>query len=744
MRYQFLSLLLLCGPWLWSQSFGLTNAQEKELQDLMDKMTIEEKIGQLTLFTSDWDVTGPTLRGNYQEDIKSGKVGSIFNAHTAAYNRDLQRMAVEETRLGIPLLFGYDVIHGYKTIFPISLGESASWDLEAIEQAARVAAEEASAAGLHWTFAPMVDVSRDPRWGRISEGAGEDPYLGSRIAEARVRGFQGSDLSRNNTLIACAKHFAAYGAAKAGRDYHTVDMSERVLRETFLPPFKAALDAGVQSYMTAFNELFGVPATGSEFLLTDILREEWGFDGFVVTDYTSINEMLPHGVVANLQEAGELALQAGVDMDMQGAVFYDHLKQSLDNGEIDEVMIDRSVERVLRAKYLLGLFEDPYRYSDTTRENQTVLAEAHLEMARDVARKSMVLLKNNGVLPLSAQGQQIALIGPLADSQADLLGSWHAAGEAKDVVTLRQGLQEALGDRSELLYAKGCSVEGGNRSGFPEALALARQADVAILAVGENWWMSGEAASRSELDLPGVQLDLIRDIKATGTPVVVVLMNGRPLAIPEVDEQADAILETWFSGTMGGAAIADILLGNYNPSGRLPVTFPRNVGQVPIHYSMKNTGRPMDPDSKYTSKYLDVPNSPLYPFGYGLSYTTFEYGEPVVSAPSFTADEELRFSVVVENTGSLPGRETVQFYVRDLVGSVTRPVLELQGFEQIDLAPGEEKTVVFELSAEALRFYRRDMSYGFEPGEFELFVGPNASDLQSVKVKLISNQKSKP
>lgn len=739
-----LLVLLFTTIWSMGQSKALTDDQESYLDSLLQEMTLTEKIGQLTLFTSDWDVTGPTLRDNYQEDIQAGRVGAIFNAHTAAYNRRLQKMAVEETRLGIPLLFGYDVIHGYRTIFPIPLGESASWDLEAIERSARIAAVEASAAGLHWTFAPMVDISRDPRWGRISEGAGEDPHLGSMIARARVRGFQGDDLHALNTLVSCAKHFAAYGAPKAGRDYHTVDMSERVLREVYLPPFKAALDAGAQTVMTAFNELFGVPASGSRFLLTQILRDEWDFEGFVVTDYTSINEMLDHGVVANLQEAGELALTAGVDMDMQGAVFYDHLEASVREGKVDEADIDRAVLRVLRVKMLLGLFDAPYRYSDTQREARTILAEAHLQAARDVARKSMVLLKNNGVLPLSSAGQKIALIGPLADSQEDLLGSWHAAGRSEEVISLRQALNQQIDSTSEVIYARGCAVEGDDRSGFPAALAAARQADVAVVAVGEKWWMSGEAASRAFLDLPGQQAALIQTIKETGTPVVVVLMNGRPLAIPDVHESADAILETWFAGTMGGPAIADVLLGDYNPSGRLPVTFPRTVGQVPLHYAMKNTGRPLDPDDKYTSKYLDVPNTPLYPFGYGLSYTTFTYQKPEVSDTTFRPGVPITISVEVKNTGSRPGRETVQCYVRDLVGTTTRPVLQLKGFQQVDLEPGATQTVRFTLRAEDVAFYTRDMNYTWEPGAFELFVGPHSGNLQSVRVALTSIQKSNP
>jgi len=733
----FLSLTGLC----LGQAYRLSPKQEAFLDDLIEEMTLTEKIGQLTLFTSDWDVTGPTLRDNYKEDIQTGRVGAIFNAHTAAYNRELQRIAVEETRLGIPLLFGYDVIHGYRTIFPIPLGESASWDLDAMEKSARVSSMEAAASGLHWTFAPMVDIARDPRWGRIAEGPGEDPYLASRIAEARVRGIQGEDLSDVYTLLACVKHFAAYGAAQAGRDYHTVDMSERVLREVYLPPFKAAVAAGAQTIMTSFNELFGVPASGSKFLLTDILRDEWDFQGFVVTDYTSINEMTDHGVVADFQEAGELSLQAGVDMDMQSAAFYDHLQASLEEGAVTQAMIDRAVRRILRSKLLLGLFDDPYRYSDVEREKELVLAEAHLDEARAMARKSMVLLKNNGVLPLSQQGQKVALIGPLADSQEDLLGSWHAAGRNDEAISLRTALEDMLGQGSELIYSQGCEVEGEVRAGFPAALAAARQADVAVLAVGEKWWMSGEAASRANIDLPGSQLDLIRAVKETGTPVVVVLMNGRPLAIPEVHETADAILETWYAGTMGGPAIADVLLGKYNPSGRLPVTFPRHVGQVPIYYGMKNTGRPMNPNDKYTSKYLDVPNTPLYPFGYGLSYTSFAYGTPQVSDTIFQAGETVTLSVAVRNTGDRPGRETVQFYVRDMVGSVTRPVAQLKGFQQIDLAPGEERTVRFTLIADDLAFYRKDMSYGWEPGAFTLLVGPNSADVQSVQVHLQSIQK---
>ncbi len=708
---------------------------DQRVDSLLALMTLDEKIGQMTLFTSDWDVTGPTMRKGYEADIKAGRAGAIFNAHTSAYTHKLQRMAVEETRLGIPLLLGYDVIHGYRTIFPISLGESASWDMAAIEKGARVAAVESTAAGLHWTFAPMVDIARDPRWGRMSEGAGEDVYLGKLIAAARVRGFQGSDLGAANTLLACVKHFAAYGAAQAGRDYHTVDISDGVLRETYLPPFKAALDAGAQSVMTSFNELNGIPATGNRYLMTQILRDEWGFDGFVVTDYTSINEMIPHGVVADEKEAGELALQAGVDMDMQGAVFYNHLKKSVAEGRVQVAQIDEAVRRVLRVKYELGLFDDPYRYGNAERERDEIMSAGHLAAARDVARKSFVLLKNEGqTLPLNKTAK-VAVIGQLADSKADMLGSWHADGRAEDCVTVLAGIRAKVG-AGQVTYAEGTQVEGMSRDGFTAALNVARNADAIVAVVGENWWMSGEAAVRSELDLPGNQLELVRELIATGKPVAVVLMNGRPLAIPELDTTAAAILETWFPGTQGGHAVADVLFGDYNPSGKLPVTFPRSVGQVPIHYNMKNTGRPLDLNNKYTSKYLDIPNSPLYPFGHGLSYTTFTYGQPTVDRTDFSDTEPVTVSVKVTNTGKYAGSETVQLYVHDLVGSVTRPVRELKGFEQVMLQPGESRTVTFTLNTTDLVFYTADLEFQTEPGDFDVYVGGNSDAPNKVRIRL--------
>jgi len=721
--------------------FTITAFAQKSVDEKVDSvlalMTLEEKIGQMTLFTTDWAVTGPTIREGYEADVRSGRVGALFNAHTTNFTRRLQEIAVEETRLGIPLLFGYDVIHGYKTIFPIPLAEAASWNLDAIEKSARIAAEEATAAGLHWTFAPMVDIARDPRWGRIAEGSGEDVHLSNEIARARVRGFQGDDISATNTMLACAKHYAAYGAAQAGRDYHTVDISEMVLRETYLPPFKAALEEGVYTFMTSFNEIFGVPATGSEFLLTDILREEWDFNGFVVTDYTSINEMIPHGVVADEAEAGILAVQAGVDMDMQGAVFHNHLAKAVKEGHVSEARIDESVRRILRQKFLLGLFDDPYRYSDSEREEATVLAEANLEAARDVARKSIVLLKNeNDVLPLSKDVGTLAVIGPLADNKQELLGSWFASGDAQDAVTLLTGIEEKVSNETEILYAKGADIESNSTDAFDEAVLAAMRADAVVVAVGEKGLMSGEAASRSMIDLPGVQKELVLRLVETGKPVVVVLMNGRPLAIPEVTEQAPAILETWFLGTQAGPAIADVLFGDYNPSGKLPVTFPRNVGQVPIFYSMKNTGRPFDANNKYTSKYLDVPNTPLYPFGFGLSYTTFEYSDLKVDKTRFAMNESLSISITVQNTGDAAGTETVQLYIRDLVASITRPVKELKDFQQVTLAPNESQTLTFTLTTDDLKFYNSDLDYVAEPGEFAIFVGTNSADTQSLTVEL--------
>ena len=714
------------------------------IADLMSRMTLEEKIGQLNLLSSSWDVTGPTLREGYQDDVRAGNVGAIFNAHTAKYTRSLQKLAVEDTRLGIPLLFGYDVIHGYKTIFPISLGEAASWDLAAIENAARVAAIEASAAGVHWTFAPMVDIARDPRWGRISEGAGEDPYLGSKIARARVRGFQGDDLAAVDTVLATAKHYAAYGQAQAGRDYHTTDMSLRELWDTYLPPFRAASEAGVATYMTAFNELNGVPATANAYLLNEILKARWRFQGFVVSDYTAVDELVPHGFARDKKHAAELAINAGVDMDMQGASFMTHLAALSKAGSVSIDTIDKAVRRILEMKYRLGLFSDPYRYSDKEREEQAIYAQEHLEAARDMARKSIVLLKNErGLLPLKTSDIALAVIGPLADSKSDMIGSWSAAGDREErPVTLLEGIKARLGDSVDVHFEEGAGYgfdPEDDSSAFDAALAAAGRADVIIAAMGESGGMTGEAASRTSLELPGNQQELLIALRKLGKPIVLVLMNGRPLSIEWADENVHAILETWFAGTEGGHAIADVLFGDYNPSGKLPVTFPRNVGQVPIYYNMKNTGRPYSPndaEQNYRSRYQDSPNSPLYPFGYGLSYTTFEYSDLTLERTRMGAGGSITVRVSVANTGEVDGEEVVQLYVRDLVGSVTRPVKELKGFRKILLEKGERQVVEFELRPSDLAFHRQDMSYGAEAGEFRVLVGGNSEELLEAEFRL--------
>lgn len=736
-------LYFIIFVWLVSSCVPSGNNREKaaspyedEISSLLDLMTVEEKIGQMSLFTSDWDVTGPTIRSGYKQDIIDGKVGAIFNAYGVDYVRELQQMAVDCTRLKIPLMFGYDVIHGYKTIFPIPLGQAASWDMEAIEKSEHIAAVEASAEGLQWTFAPMVDVARDPRWGRIAEGSGEDTYLGSRIAAARVHGFQGDDLTKVNTMAACAKHFAAYGAAQAGRDYNTVDISDRTLREIYLPPFKAAVDAGVVTFMTAFNELDGVPATGNKYLLTDILKDKWHFKGFVVTDYTSIEEMVDHGIVTDEKETAELALHAGVDMDMQSAAYYDFLKQSYDEGKVSPEEIDDAVRRILRVKYMLGLFDDPYKYLDNERERTMVMRPENLDFAREFAAKSIVLLKNKDqVLPLSKDTKTIAVVGPLADSKRDMIGSWSAAGDYQKSVTLLEGVREKVPE-SRILYAKGCDVDGDDKSGFTEAVSVARRADVVILGIGEHYSMSGEAASRSSINVPGVQEDLAKALFKLGKPVVVVLMNGRPLDLSWLDENAPAMLETWFLGTQAGHAMADVIFGDYNPAGKLTVTFPRNLGQVPIFYNHKNTGRPFDANDKYTTRYLDVPNTPLYPFGYGLSYTTFEYSDLQLSKTEIGNPGSLQVSVTVKNTGKFAGGEVVQLYIRDLVGSVTRPVKELKDFRKIHLNPGTSEVVTFDIATDQLEFLNIDMKMVVEPGDFEVYVGTNSENVLAGRFKV--------
>lgn len=714
---------------------------ENRIDSLLALMTLEEEIGQLTLYTSDWDVTGPTIRSGYKDDIKAGKVGAIFNAFTAQYTMDLQKVAVEGTRLHIPLLFGYDVIHGHRTIFPIPLGLSASWDLNSIELSARIAATEASAEGLHWAFGPMVDIARDPRWGRIAEGSGEDTYLGCQIARVMIKGYQGQKLGDLNSVMASVKHFAAYGAAQAGRDYHTVDLSERTLREVYLPPYKAAVDAGAATVMSSFNEVDGLPASGNKFLMTDVLRQEWGFTGFVVSDYTSIMEMIPHGVASDTASASALALEAGVDMDMQAGFYQQSLGRLVREGKLKKELVDVSVRRILKKKFELGLFEDPYRYSNVQREQETVMKPAFLDAARDIAKRCIVLLKNeNHVLPLSRSVKKLAIIGPLADAKIEMIGSWSAAGDWKKSVTLLEGIRAMASPGTQVKYAKGCNINDDSTADFAEAVRAANQSDVVVLAVGEAALMTGEAASRSSLDLPGVQQKLVEEIVKTGKPVLVVLMNGRPLTIPWIDQHVSAIVETWFLGTQAGYAIADVLFGNYNPSGKLTVTFPQSVGQVPIFYNMKNTGRPLDLKNKYTSKYLDISNEPLYPFGFGLSYAFFSYGEVSVSKKTDPEGNSVSIVCRVTNTGDRPGEEVVQLYIRDLVGSVTRPVKELKGFQKILLAPKESKDVEFILRATNLSFYRRDMSFGPEPGMFQVFVGGNSRDVKTGGFELIGNE----
>ena len=732
--FAFLSVLL------FASCRGRREASLKDVDPRVDSliriMTLDEKIGQMVLFTSDWDVTGPTIREGYLDDIRSGRCGNIFNAYTVDYIRELQRVAVEESRLGIPLMFGYDVVHGHKTIFPIPLGESCSWDLDLIRRSASASAAEAAASGLNWTFAPMVDISVDPRWGRVSEGAGEDPYLGSLIAAARVKGFQGENLANPLTVLACVKHFAAYGAPFAGRDYNTVDMSERQFREFYMPPYKAGVDAGALSVMTAFNEYDGVPATGNQYLLKDLLKGEWNFQGFVVTDYTSINEMVHHGYARDEAEAGVKAVNAGVDMDLQGEVYFSYLRGLVDSGFVREKTIDDAVRRILNVKAKLGLFDDPYLYCDRARENHVVANPEIKALSRDAARRSMVLLKNEGCLPFD-RGDRIAVIGELAASRRDLLGSWKAAGEWDDMNSILDAVR-AYNGAANVIYAEGCRKIGSDRSGFSEAMDAVAQADKVLMVIGEDWDWSGEAASRTDIGVPGIQSELLKMIASAGKPVAVVLLNGRPLVLEEESKAADAILEAWYPGTMGAEAVTDIVFGQYNPSGKLTMTFPRSVGQIPVFYYEKNTGRPIYlPNDKYKSKYLDSPNEPLYPFGYGLSYTDFKYSNLILSSPKMKKGHTIDATVTVTNIGSRTGEETVQLYIRDLIGSVTRPVKQLKGFQKVALAPGESRTVTFTIDDEMLSFWRHDMTFGMEDGDFKVMVGGSSSDLLQTSFSLV-------
>lgn len=718
------------------------------IDTLMSEMTLAEKLGQLNLPGADDIVTGQAKSSNIGGRVVKGEVGGVFNIKGAAKIRDLQRVAVEESRLGIPLIFGMDVIHGYETVFPIPLGMSMTWDMDEIERSARIAAIEASASGICWTFSPMVDISRDARWGRVSEGNGEDPYLGALICRAMVKGYQGN-LTRPDEIMSCVKHFALYGAPEAGRDYNTVDMSRQRMYNDYFPPYQAGVLAGAGSFMASFNTIDGVPATGNKWLLTDVLREQWGFDGFVVTDYTGIMEMMAHGM-GDMEDVSVLALKAGVDMDMVAEGFTGTIGGALEKGRVSMTDVDRAVRRILEAKWKLGLFQDPYKYLDLSREKTDIYTPEHRAEARRAATKSFVLLKNEGnILPLEKKGK-IALVGPLANTAANMPGTWAVAAASDKYKTVLQGLKDAVGDKAEVLYAKGCNVVSdpkleadvtmfgremrdprSEKEMLDEALAIAAQADVIVAAMGESSEYTGEASSRTELDLPDTQKRLMEALLATGKPVVMLNFSGRPTVMTWESEHVPAILNVWFGGSETGDAIADVVFGDVSPSGRLTMSMPRSVGQLPIFYNHLNTGRPLpegtDEFVKFRSSYLDVPNSPLYPFGYGLTYTTFDYSDLALSSNEMTQDGTITASVKLTNTGKREATETVQLYIRDLVGSVSRPVRELKGFERVTLKPGESRTVKFDITPDMLKFYNFDLVYGNEPGDFDLFIGPNCA-----------------
>ena len=693
---------------------------EARVEDLLGRMTLEEKIGQMCQNTK--------YPESHEQLVEAGRVGSLFNVTGAEQTNEVQRIAVERSRLGIPLIFGLDVIHGYSTIHPIPLAMASSWDPEMAKKAASMAAAEASSEGIHWTFAPMVDIARDPRWGRVAEGAGEDPYLGSAMARAWVEGYQGESLADPGTIVACPKHYVAYGGAEGGRDYNTVEVSERTLRDVYLPPFKAAVEAGAGTLMSAFNDLNGIPTSANRFTLTTVLREEWGFEGFVVSDFNSIGELVSHGIAGTRAQAGKEAVEAGVDMDMEGNVYQTTLARLVEEGAVSEETVDEAVRRILTIKFRQGLFERPY--TDTGLATEVLQCREHIEAARDFARRSMVLLKNeNGLLPLKKDLKIVAVIGPLADEQDALLGCWPCMGKPEDVVTVLEGIKDKVSKETVVLHAKGCDVKGDSAEGFKDAADRAKAADVAIVVVGESREMSGEAGCRSSLDLPGVQERLVRDVCDTGVPVVMVLLNGRPMSISWSAEHVPAILEAWHPGIQGGNAVADLLFGDFDPVGRLPVTFPRTVGQVPIYYNHKNTGRP--PTSLlYTSKYIDLPSTPLYPFGHGLSYTRFDYSNLTISPEKISPDGEVEVSLDVENVGDRDGVEMVQLYLRDLVGSVTRPVKELKGFKRITLKSGKKTTVKFLVGPEQLAFVNRGMKRVVEPGTFDVMVGSSSEDIK--------------
>ena len=714
---------------------GQSNTIDKRVDSLLRLMTLEEKVGQLHQITSDFAATGPITRdGEKQDRVRKGMVGSYLNVTGAARTRSLQEIAMQ-SRLKIPLLFAQDVIHGFRTIFPLPLAEAASWDMDAIERSARIAAKEAAASGIHWTFAPMVDISRDPRWGRVMEGAGEDTYLGSQIARARVKGFQGKSIGDTDALLACAKHFAAYGAAEGGRDYNTTDMSWRRLYEVYLPPFQAAREAGVASFMNSFNDINGIPATGHTYLQRKLLKGDWNFKGIVVSDWGSVGEMVNHGYAADLADAAKKAILAGCDMDMESRAYSAHLAALVKKKEVDIKLLDDAVRRILRKKFELGLFNDPYRFSNEAREQSIWNEKTHLNAARDIAKKSIVLLKNeaigtekNTLLPMRGiKNKKIALLGPLVKAIDDNNGFWSYSwpDDSVRVVSLWKGMMNKFGADNSLLYSKGCNITGNDTSGFAAARQVALQSDLIIISVGESANMSGEAKSRSSIHLPGVQEQLVQEMTALGKPIIVLISAGRPLIFNWIADNVPAIVYTWWLGTEAGNAIADVLSGDYNPSAKLPMTFPRSEGQIPIYYNYFSTGRPFkqDNDNNYVTAYKDLQNSPRYPFGYGLSYTRFEYGRVKLSADTISQTQQLSASIQVSNTGSYEGEEVVQLYIQDVTASLVRPVRELKAFQKIKLAPGESREVTFVITKKELSFYLEDLRFIAEPGQFNVFIG---------------------
>ena len=751
------NFLFLATVLMSTVAFSQTSKDVKMHQfvnSLLAKMTLEEKLGQLNLPASSDFVTGSVSSSDIAEKVKAGKVGGVFNIRSVTKIKELQQFAVNNTRLHIPLLFGMDVIHGYRTIFPIPLGMSATWDMNLVEQSARIAASEASADGIQWTFSPMVDLTRDPRWGRVSEGNGEDAFLSSAIAKAMVHGYQGDDLAAPNTILSCVKHYALYGAAEGGRDYNTTDMSRVRMYNEYFPPYKAAVDAGVASVMVSFNEIDGVPASGNKWLVDDVLRKQWKFNGFVVSDYTGIPEMTNHGM-GDFQTVNALSLNAGVDMDMVGEGFLNTLKKSMQEGKVTLAQINKACERILISKYQLGLFDDPYRYCNEQRSASEVFTEANRAASRKIAAQSFVLLKNNNVLPI-ASGKKIALVGPLGNAKENMTGTWSVGADNTKSITLLKGLADAVGTNGKVVYALGANLEDDRemqkrqtmfgkdiaRDGrtaeqlIQEAIAVSADADVIVAALGEGAESSGESASKSNIDMPEAQKRLLKALVATGKPVVLVLFNGRPITLNWENENVPAILDVWFAGSEAGDAIADALLGKVNPSGKLSMSFPQNVGQIPLYYNHKNTGRPLTGKwfSKFQSNYIDVSNEPLYPFGYGLSYTKFEYGEMQLSAKQLKGNQKLTVTVNVKNTGAVAGKEVVQLYIRDEVGTITRPVQELKGFNKIELAAGESKNVSFEITPELLKFYNGDLKYDWESGDFQIMVGPNSRDVKTIKI----------